>query len=1039
MLQIETTSLAGGRRLRVTINTDRDTFNKRRAEAAKEISREIRIPGYRMGKAPYIAVQRHVGEARIVQRAAEGFLDENYHKILEEIDAEPEGPRSPATIRSSDPPIFEFVIEVRSRQKPQPEPVEVEVEDDVGGVLLESAPSLTERRLLARLREYFDNGYRDPEMLYLGGRQALSLGMNREARRFLKPLATMMCQREELPTGYAPVGLLLLLASDEVEEREVIRKRLLDLAEERPSLDEMRALLEAIPWEDVGEEEDDDRPEAQGTLAEEARDYYEANNLTAARTALESMLLENGDQPAVLRNLITVTSEQQDVEAYERYWRRYVKVLLWRIVRGEEINAAWQELLHFYTQVAEVTDRDLDGTQDVVRTLIAQPGFLPRWLEAHAGLVWLESALKSRRTLQTNLGKQHLERGFRGNLALMRYWFHLFYPEFERLLDLGSNGGAGLALPSGEIQLQIYFDPTLTLLKRFLEWQRFGFGLKTETVVDEESGRETKELVQDRHAENIVAVAGCVARIPTQHYTLALEEMVDEDRARAVEDKTLRQMLQEACAMPFFQFRLSNFLNDPPDWQGVIDFFGDPEMESRLSPPIRLFLALAFCQREQPLAGLRVAREAVPEIPADQFKEETQSYNLWQSVLSANIGHAIEAEAKPEVMPPSVQMPATASPTEFWIRLVKYEIGKMEGDERVEEIRDAAFELVDNVYMRQVLVKDAVERSKALVGEQKFEEALQVIADLPDEPDQLKELKENLTEQIQEARSGYEIQQKIEAAIERSKKYAEKGDFARARKAIKDLPDTPEEVRDLKGKLLGQIAEAEKQYRLQAQIEDVIERSKAHVQKGNFYQARQAIRALPDSPPQIKELKQNLLGQIDEAEGQHELQERIEEVIEESKAYVAKGNFRQARRTVNALPDSPPQVKELKQNLISQINQAEKQALDAATIRAQIDGVIQNCQRYVQNAEFSRARREIRGLPDSPAEVKQLKRKLLSQIDDAEREYDNLDSLINELLKKFVDRGVNLDIAKIARDNDVDLSDKRQFYGLLKAIDRQLF
>jgi hypothetical protein len=896
---------------------------------------------------------------------------------------------------------------------------------------------LTRRRLVARFREHFDNGYRDPELLYLGGRYAVSLGMRREAQRFLEPLADMLCQDDRPSPSYAPVGLLLLSVLEEEHERDAVWARLRHLAQDDSLLNkEINALLGASPGQ---QQADGGAGSELVQLAEEARNHYEANDLEEARAALETLLLTDGDRPDVLRNLITVAGEQQDVEAYERYWRRYVRLLLWRLAQGDKASEAWQELTRFYTQVADATDRQLEGMPEGILKAIKRPGFLPRWLEAHAGLVWLESALKSRRTLQTALGHQHLEDGQDGNLGLMRYWFHLFYPEFSALLDLGSGDGEEPALPSAEAKRQLHFDPALRLLTRFLELQRLGFGLDARTIQDKESGTERQEIVQNRHAENIVALAGCIARIPSQHYTLELGEVLAKEQSQALEGQTLRRTLQDACSIPFFQLRLSSFLDDPPDWEGIDRFFGDPDMADRLIPTIHLFRALALCQLERPLEGLEVACKALPEIPPDELEEDTQNHGLWRNVVYANIGHALQAKKKPRVLP-GMKVGAKDSVAKVWISRIEHEISSMPDEEHTDLIRVAALEWISEAYTQQVLLPEAVEKSKDLVAKHRFQEALRVIKELPDEPDELKEVKANLSGQIKEAESQYLLQHAIEDAIKTAKAAAEKGEFAAAVKVIKDLPDSPEEVGKLKKELLSQIREAEKHHRLQKRIDTALRRTKTYVKKGQFSQARKAINALPDSPAEVKEIKRNVLSQIDEAEEHHGLQARIDEGLSDAKRYAEEGDFMMARLALDGIPDSPAEVRKIKQDFLSQIDRVEKQAQEAQQIRAKIDKAIANSKRYVEKGDFNRARREVRALPDSPSEVRTLKRNLLSQIDDAEQAQKGYWDEIRALLDKFERRGVDMAaVGKIAMDNNIDITDQAQFYGLLKAIDEKLF
>jgi trigger factor len=61
-------------------------------EAAREISQEINIPGFRKGKAPYAKVIQAVGEPAVLQEAVEHLLKEHYPEFLEKADVSPYGP-----------------------------------------------------------------------------------------------------------------------------------------------------------------------------------------------------------------------------------------------------------------------------------------------------------------------------------------------------------------------------------------------------------------------------------------------------------------------------------------------------------------------------------------------------------------------------------------------------------------------------------------------------------------------------------------------------------------------------------------------------------------------------------------------------------------------------------------------------------------------------------------------------------------------------------------------------------------------------------
>lgn len=81
---------------------------KRRA--ARKISRQTRIPGFRPGKAPFDVVRRMVGDEALVEQAVEELIDEYYPKILEEANLKPGAAGSLEKVVSLDPPTFSFII-----------------------------------------------------------------------------------------------------------------------------------------------------------------------------------------------------------------------------------------------------------------------------------------------------------------------------------------------------------------------------------------------------------------------------------------------------------------------------------------------------------------------------------------------------------------------------------------------------------------------------------------------------------------------------------------------------------------------------------------------------------------------------------------------------------------------------------------------------------------------------------------------------------------------------------------------------------------
>ncbi|MFZ6028695.1 MAG: trigger factor [Chloroflexota bacterium] len=84
---------------------------KRRS--AQQLSKRVKVPGFRPGKAPYAIIERTVGEEAILESAIELLVQENYPKILDEAKVEPYDVGTLEEVVSNDPPIFRFVIPLR--------------------------------------------------------------------------------------------------------------------------------------------------------------------------------------------------------------------------------------------------------------------------------------------------------------------------------------------------------------------------------------------------------------------------------------------------------------------------------------------------------------------------------------------------------------------------------------------------------------------------------------------------------------------------------------------------------------------------------------------------------------------------------------------------------------------------------------------------------------------------------------------------------------------------------------------------------------
>lgn len=73
-------------RVSLEIEVDAERVEKHTERAAQRISRQVRIPGFRPGKAPRNMVERHVGSGAILQEALEELIPEVYNEAIAELD-----------------------------------------------------------------------------------------------------------------------------------------------------------------------------------------------------------------------------------------------------------------------------------------------------------------------------------------------------------------------------------------------------------------------------------------------------------------------------------------------------------------------------------------------------------------------------------------------------------------------------------------------------------------------------------------------------------------------------------------------------------------------------------------------------------------------------------------------------------------------------------------------------------------------------------------------------------------------------------------
>lgn len=95
---------------KLIVELDPEPLEKAKRKAAKSLSRKVKIPGFRPGKAPYNVVERAVGEGAILENALDILVGDIYPKVIEESGISPYGPGTLENMPTLDPPTFEFIV-----------------------------------------------------------------------------------------------------------------------------------------------------------------------------------------------------------------------------------------------------------------------------------------------------------------------------------------------------------------------------------------------------------------------------------------------------------------------------------------------------------------------------------------------------------------------------------------------------------------------------------------------------------------------------------------------------------------------------------------------------------------------------------------------------------------------------------------------------------------------------------------------------------------------------------------------------------------
>lgn len=191
---------------------------------------------------------------------------------------------------------------------------------------------------------------------------------------------------------------------------------------------------------------------------------------------------------------------------------------------------------------------------------------------------------------------------------------------------------------------------------------------------------------------------------------------------------------------------------------------------------------------------------------------------------------------------------------------------------------------------------------------------------------------------------------------------------AKVRAKVEAVPDTPTTAAFRRG-CLERIDEAA--YILESQ---------ALVKAGKFADAKAWVKLMKEDDDASRKLKENLLKQIGEAEEAAGLHKLLEGVVKQVQALIERDAFDEARRLVRTLPDNPSEVREHKAEFLKQIDQVAGQAKAHAQLKTLIDETFANVQRLVNQGKKAAARAAVNALPDHPPDLIELKQNWLSQI-----------------------------------------------------------
>ena len=111
-MKIETTPRED-HQVTLVVELEAERMERARRAAARKLSKKVKIPGFRPGKAPYEVIRLHIGEEAIIEEAIDALLDDIYPKAIEEAGIQPGAPGRLDEVASIDPPKFVFTVPLK--------------------------------------------------------------------------------------------------------------------------------------------------------------------------------------------------------------------------------------------------------------------------------------------------------------------------------------------------------------------------------------------------------------------------------------------------------------------------------------------------------------------------------------------------------------------------------------------------------------------------------------------------------------------------------------------------------------------------------------------------------------------------------------------------------------------------------------------------------------------------------------------------------------------------------------------------------------